>query len=430
MSELDSIIQVTITRETAAVATASFNIPLILATFTTFPERVRAYTDLDAAAADFDSDGPVYTMIQKAFSQDLGRPPQVLVGRRQVDSVSGNVPAVTEGQTYTVVINGSNYSYTAENGDTAVEVVAGLKADFDLGSETEVTFTDNEDGTFDIAVVTPGTGWSVSASDNVSITNGPSTESWTDALDAVSNVNNTWYALLAEVHTAAEIEELANAVQAREKIYVTSSSDVAISGSGDADIGSILSQNAFSRTSLIYHTQANTQYPEAAWVGGVLPQIVGSTSWNFKRAQGVPADTLTDTQRVNLRSKNVNMFTNVAGVNIFQDGVMADGRPMSEIIIADWIKARMQEQIYFRLVNLRKIPFTRAGFTIIENEMRSVLSQAQANGAIDEGWTVTVPDPLAIPANQRAQGIAGVFSFTARLQGEVKKIIIQGTLTI
>lgn len=102
----------------------------------------------------------------------------------------------------------------------------------------------------------------------------------------------------------------------------------------------------------------------------------------------------------------------------------------TEIIIVDWIHARMQEQIYFRLINLLKIPFTRAGFTIIENEMRSVLSQAAANGAIEPNFTVTSPDPLAIPANQRAQGIAGVFTFTARLQGEVKKIIIQGSLTI
>lgn len=89
----------------------------------------------------------------------------------------------------------------------------------------------------------------------------------------------------------------------------------------------------------------------------------------------------------------------------------------------------MQEQIYFRLINMLKIPFTRSGFAVIENEMRSVLQQAQANGAIDT-FSVTSPDPLAIPQNQRAQGIAGTFTFEARLAGEVKTIIIRGTLTV
>lgn len=430
MSELDSIIQITITRQTTAVATASFNIPLILATHTKFAERTRTYTSIDAVAEDFDSDDAVYVMAQKTFSQDLGRPPSIVVGRRQVDAVSGNVPTVTVGQVYTITINGTDYSYTAVTDDTAVEVVAGIKAAYDLDPQDDITFTDNTDGTFDIAVDVAGTAWSVTSSTNVVVTSDTPTETWTDAIDAVTDANNSWYALTAETHTDADIAEIAAAIQSRRKIYVTSTDEPAVPSTSTSDIGSTLEAAGYTRTSLIYLPTADTEYPENAWVGALLPQTVGSASWNFKRAQGVTAANLSDTQRTNLRNKKVNMFTEVAGVNIFQDGQMIDGRPMSEIIIVDWIHARMQEQIYFRLINLLKIPFTRAGFTIIENEMRSVLAQAAANGAIEPNFTVTSPDPLAIPANQRAQGIAGTFTFEARLQGEVKQVIIQGTLTI
>src|SRR4051812_14219754 len=99
------------------------------------------------------------------------------------------------------------------------------------------------------------------------------------------------------------------------------------------------------------------------------------------------------------------------------------------MIITDWLYARLQEAIYFRLINSLKIPFTRAGFTIIENEIRSVLAQGVANGAFSS-YTVTSPDPLLIPASQRSNRIAGDFKFTAVLAGSVRKVVIQGKLTV
>ncbi|MCK9530496.1 MAG: DUF3383 domain-containing protein [Gammaproteobacteria bacterium] len=93
--------------------------------------------------------------------------------------------------------------------------------------------------------------------------------------------------------------------------------------------------------------------------------------------------------------------------------------------IVDWLYARLQEQIFFRLVNTLKIPFTDAGATMIENEIRSVLTQAQGNNAIDT-YTVTSPRVLAIPEMQRAQRVMGDFKFVARLAGAVSIVRIEG----
>jgi hypothetical protein len=73
---------------------------------------------------------------------------------------------------------------------------------------------------------------------------------------------------------------------------------------------------------------------------------------------------------------------------------------------------------------------TNPGLLIIENEIRAVLSLAESNGAIDRGWTVSTPDVLSIPANMRAQRTAGVFKFNARLAGSIRKINIEGFLTV
>ncbi len=73
---------------------------------------------------------------------------------------------------------------------------------------------------------------------------------------------------------------------------------------------------------------------------------------------------------------------------------------------------------------------TNPGLLKIENEIRSVLSQAEANGLIDRNWTVTTPDVLSIPENMRAQRIAGAFVFRARLAGSIRKVIINGFLSV
>lgn len=426
MSELDSIIQIQINRETTAVSTASFQIPLVLATFTNFAERTRTYTDFDAVADDFNSTDNVYKIAQRLFGQDGVRPPSIIVGRRQVNSAVFT-PTVADSTVYSVTLNGTTYNFTSGVGATATTIVTGLKAA--IGSPTGITVGGTT--TLTLAPTVAGTPWSVVASTNLVQVNGTPTETWVEALDAVTNVTNAWYALIAETHVSADIMALAASIQPRHKIYLTSTADAATITTATTDPASLLKAGGFSRTAIIYLPTADAEYPEAAWAGSQLPRTPGSNDWDFKRANLVTVSVLTDTQRANLRSKNANMYTTVAGVNIFQDGNMATGvSDAIDIIIGiDWTYARMQEAIYSRLVNLLKVPYTRNGFLIIESEMRSVLSQGQANGLYDSGWTVTSPDPLTISANQRIQRVAGDFLFTARLQGSVRTVLIVGTVT-
>jgi len=96
----------------------------------------------------------------------------------------------------------------------------------------------------------------------------------------------------------------------------------------------------------------------------------------------------------------------------------------------DWLYARLQEAVYFRLINTLKVAMDNPGLLIIENEIRSVLAQAEANGLIARGWSISTPDVLSIPENMRAQRIAGVFTFRARLAGSIRRIQISGFLSV
>lgn len=426
MSELDQIVQITITRESTAVATASFQIPLVLATFTNFSERTRTYTDIDAVNDDFPSTSNVNKIATKLFGQSsVGAvPPSIVVGRRQVDSVTFT-PTVADTTTYTVTLNSTPYTFTSGASATATTIVTGLKAA--IGTPTGITVTGTT--TLTLAPTTPGSPWSVTSSSNLVGVN-TATEDWVEALEAVEQENNVWYGIVSETHIAADVEALSDAINARRKLYGTSTADVVTPTTGITDIAYKLSAKTADRTYGIYLPTADTEYPEAAWMGAQLPYTPGSNDWDFKRAVGVTVSRLTDTQRVNLRNKNTNMYTTVAGVNIFQDGDTFGGSPIDEIVGIDWLYARLQEGVYFRLINSLKVPMTNPGLAIIENEIRSVLSQAEANGLIDRGWSVSTPDVSTIPANLRAQRTAGVFVFRARLAGSIRRIQINGFLSV
>jgi hypothetical protein len=430
MSDLNDVVNVVITDQTTAIATASFAIPLVLATFTNFPERARIYTSIAEVGADFATTDKAYIMASKLFGQSgvIGAiPASVVIGRRQVDGVTGTV-IVANSTTYTVTINGTPHSFTSDASATAIEIVAGLDAA--VGSPTGINFVDNLDGTFTVSPTVPGSAWSLTGSSNITLTNSVTTETWPAALLAVDAENDVWYCLTAETQVASEQEALSDTIQAMDKIYGLSSADVVAPTTGITDIGYKLNAKSASRTFGVYSATAATEFPEAAWVGSQLAVTPGANDWDFKRANGVTRSILSATQVVNLRAKSWNFFRRKGGVDIFQDGNMFDKKPIDVQIGKDWLRARLQEGIYFRLINSLKIPMTDPGLLMVENEIRAVCSLAQSNGLIDAGWTISTPPVLSIPPTLRAQRAAGVFVIRARLQGSIRSVDINFYLSV
>lgn len=428
-SDLNDVVTVVIFDQTTAIATTSFNIPMVLGTFTNFSERTRTYTSIQGVAEDFNSTEAVYVIASKLFGQTgvLGAiPPSIVVGRRQVDEVT-LTPTVANNQTYTVTINDIEYTYTSDADATAAEITAGLATD--IGSPTGITVTDNI-GTLTVEVTTPGTAWSIRVSSNLTQVNTAPTETYVEALDAVDDENDAWYSIELDTHNAAVQEAVSDAVQAREKIFGISSADTVAPTTGQTDIGYILDAKNNNRTFGVYLPAADTEYPEGAWIGSQLAVTPGSNTWRYKRANGVTRATLSATQKTNLQNKNWNYYHRRAGVDVFETGKTFGGSYLDIVIGKDWLKARLQEAIYFRLINTLKIPMTDTGLLMIENEIRSVMSLAQSNGLVDAGWTIETPPVLSIPPTLRAQRAAGVFVIRARLQGAVETVSLEVYLSV
>ena len=428
-TDLDEIVRVVIYDQTAAISTASFQIPLVLSTFTNFSDRARTYTNITQVAEDFATTDKAYIIATKLFGQSgvLGAvPPSIVIGRRQVDEVT-ITPVLANTQTYTMTINGTEYSYTSDSDATVAEIIAGLIAD--AGTIPGITFTNNTTN-FTVEVTAPGTPWSISVSSNLTKVDVAPTETWVDALEAVEAVNDTWYALVADTQVITEQEALSDAIQAREKIYGLSSSDPAAITTATTDIGTILDAKNNNRTFGVYLPTAAVDYPEAAWMGSQLAVTPGNNDWDYKRANGVTVSKLSNTAKTNLKNKGWNYYTEIAGLNVFQNGDMFGGQYIDVTIGKDWLKARLQEAIFFRMANMLKIPMTNPGLLVIENEIRSVMSLAQANNLIDVGWTISTPPVASIPATMRAQRAAGVFVIRARLAGAVRTVDLEVYLSV
>jgi len=428
MTQLTDIINIQISRETQAVAQTNFNVPLFLATFTNFKERAREYSNIEAVAEDFAVTSNVYAAASKLFGQTL-RPSKIVIGRRQVPGVTVAVGSVVNNTLYTLNISGQVYSYTSDSSATSIEIATGLKTAYDASALPGVTVVDNLDGTL---TVTSTVDWSVVSSNNLTITNASSTENYVEALEAVQNVNNKWYALSCESHVKEDILALAASIEAKKKIYGTSTSDLDVKTSATTDVASALKAAGYFRTFVIWSATANTEYPECAWIGSQLQEQPGSNSWAYKPLAGVTVSDLSDTEASNIKGKNASTYEVVGGVNRTVGGATAGGEWIDVMVFVDWLEAKMTERIWFRLANSKKIPYTRKGATILETEVRAQLAEGVRSGGIadDTPYTVITPDVLSISQNARANRSFEGMKFEARLAGAIHFVKIAGTVTV
>jgi hypothetical protein len=431
VSNTSDIIQINISRETAAVSRVSFNIPLFLAAHTAFSSRTAVYEDITEVADDFTSSSNVYKAALRLFSQE-NKPPKIIVGRRQVDSVNGSIGTVAANTVYSLTINNTVISATSDSTPTAIEIVAALRSQFAAASVVGINMTDNLNGTFSVSVSSPGASWSIKSSSNVALTLASSTESWADSIAAVESENNDWYALTAETHNDADILVIAEAIEARKKIYGTSSSSSAILTTATTDIASQLKAAGYQRTFISYSASADTQFPECAWIGYQLPETPGSNTWKFKSLSSVTRDTLSSTQSNNANNKNCNTYETIGGLSIMREGKMSGGEFIDVMIFADWLEARMVERIYSRLVNTKKIPLTQAGLTLIQSEMYAVLQEGITNGGLANNPKpkVFVPSVASISPNVKALRTVEDITFEGTLAGAIHFVRIAGTISV
>lgn len=427
------IVQVTITAQTTQVTRAGFGTPLILSNHSEFTDLVREYRDLDGMIVDgLGSGTPEYKAANAIFAQSP-RPEKVKIGRRGTPSTLKYTltPTAKDDTDYRVTINGVDYIFTSGTSATAGDIVTGLIALINV-STTDNIVTASGTTTLVLTADAAGVWFDLEADTSLlAIACDNAATNLADDLAAINLFDPDWYAIVSTSKSAAEIAAIASWAESAKRLFVAASNDTAIFGAGSSDVASTLKTAAYDYSAVIYHPTPGA-FADAAWLGRCLPLTPGSETWKFKTLAGVPAVSLTPSQRANITGKNAAVYTTVSGVNMTQEGVTASGEFIDNRRFLDWCAARVAEDVFSLLANADKVPYTDAGAVGVGSVIKAVLDEGVAVGgfASTPEPTVTVPKVASQSTGDRAaRKLAGI-KFTATLAGAVHSVNIQGVVSI
>lgn len=439
MATLDDIVSVQIALQTAGVVSGNFGTPMIVGPHMAWGDRVRTYSNFAEA-----SDDNLPPLILAALSDCFGqtpRPQQVKVGRRAVLKGIITVGTVTNSGVYTLKIDGQTYTITADSATSATEIVTALAAEITADTDETVTATVATD-TLELAwigaagtveIVTSNLVWGL-------ISPLAAGSAVADDLDAINDIDRDWYGLVMTERVKQTQLDAAAWVESNEKLFVTASAEAAILTQGDStDIVSMLKALNYFRTAILYHANAATEYPDAAWIGRVFTIQPGAETWALKNLASITVVKLSTTDANTIKTKGGNTFESYSqNVAITNPGKVVAGEWIDVIRFRDWLKDQIQVNMVSMLINRDKVPYTDQGIQLCVNNLRMSLQNGQNVGGIapDElnsegesvpGYTITYPRSSEVSQVTKATRILHL-SFTGRLAGAIHAVEVTGTL--
>lgn len=438
MATLDDIVSVQIALQTTGVTRGDFGTPMIVAPLMTFPERVRVYTSYNAASED-DLPPALLTALSDCFGQ-IPRPRQVKVGRRAVLKGVIEVADLIALGTYSFKVNGEVYSFTASGTPTKSEIVTGLAAAVTGDTDEAITATVAGD-TLEVAwISTVGSLELVSHLQWGTITPLAAASAVADDLDAILDEDNRWYGLVMTERVKQTQLDAAEWTEANDRLFITATDEAdALDQSKTTDLISTLKNTRYFRTAVLYHTNAATEYPDAAWAGRVFTIKPGGETWALKQLASVTPSPLTSTQKQTVVNKGGNTFEFYQEqIALTNPGKVAAGEWIDVIRFRDWLKDTIQVNMTQMMINRDKVPYTDAGIQLCVNNLRKSLQEGQNVGGIapDEldasnntvpGFVITYPRSVELAPSIKASRVLSL-GFTARLAGAIHVVEITGAL--
>lgn len=433
-------VSVVISQSSANVTRQGFGTGMFLSYYANWVERQRSYSSLLEVAADFtDPYSPEYLAAQSYFGQTPS-PSKLVIGRgankpTKIFQLSAINPVSNLNYTYRLKVRGKAFgettvTYTSDGTPTDAEWAAGMVAALNAvvgknytasGAASPITITGNAAGDW----------FSVEVLD---INYQKITETHVDPgvaadLTAIQTENSDWYCLLTGYNSKLYSIAAAAWVESNGKIYVADTNDTnsLITAVGNGDLMDQIKTNAYAATLCTYHPSPAV-FMAAALVGRCLPLTPGGETWKFKTLAGVPAYSLTSTQKSNIVARNGNGYETISSLNITFDGKTGDGNFLDVRRGLDYLREDLTKSVFTALAANDKVPYTDAGISIIESEVRGALKRSEVNGILDFGSEVIVPLVSSVSAADKTSRTLNNVKFKGKLAGAIHKANVVGTV--
>lgn len=440
-NNLDDIISVTITKESIAIKRTGFGIPLILGPNSLDVDLVKTYTNINEVAEDYLLTDEEYLAANAIFAQNV-KVDKVKIGK-QAAKVAKVV--TVDFDINFVALNSIAYKidgvaqapvvFDTDQATTMAALAAAIQAHPNIAT---AAVSDTKQLT--ITAQTPGIPFTISdilvtlgvTQPVATITTTTPNSGLVDDLLAIIEADDDWYGLIVTSRNATEVEAVADFIETQKKIFFTCSNDPDILDPlSTTDIASVLNLKNLMRTAVIYNAEPD-DFADAAWMGRCFPYDPGSITFALKELVGILTDKLTTTEKEAALAKSCNVYLEKGGRGITTDGTMASGEYIDIVRDIDWLQSRIQEDIFFQLVSVNKVPFTDAGVTLIESVLRAVLRQAQQVNVLttDPDFIITVPKVKDVPLLDKQNRHLPDVKFQAVLASAIHRVTVEGTVTI
>jgi hypothetical protein len=258
-------------------------------------------------------------------------------------------------------------------------------------------------------------------------------ETWAEALQAIQDENNEWYAVSIATRIMAEQQAAAEWIEAAGKLLGLATGDPALVNSAGGDIASWAQTMNLNRVFTFYHpdiTGGVDPIPEAALFGKMLTKHPGLATWALKELSSVPTYNLKAGQYTKSQDKNALVYLRIAGVPVIQDGKVASGEYIDVIHGVDWLQARIQNLVFTPMIQQDKISFTDDGVQTIVASLRAALEEGVQYKIITAEYEIQYPKISDLAKDWKGKRTLPDIKFTAPLDGAIQHVIIDGTVTL
>ncbi len=439
---LDSLVAVSIVAKSKGLSRAGFGVPLVAHYHTKWPERVRAYDSQQGMLDDGFAAGDAAVRAVGTILAQIPNVAKVKVGRMAtaaVAHVETLVPTAVSLNKYILTLADNDgvltdYTFTADATATVAEICAAFVSA--VNGDTGITVTASG-GVTELVLTGDVAGevfycraWDQAANGhNWKRTCTNADPGIATDLAAINGADADWYGLI--------VTNPARACQSAAAVWAETNRKLLGITSGDTDVRDTIAPNiakdvkdaAQAHTYVLYSDRPQ-EFGAAGIMGQSFPLDPGSRTWAHKTVANVSSVELSATHVGNIEALNANWYRNVAGANIFFPSKTGSGEYIDITHGIDWLKARVQEELFLLLLNNEKIPFTDQGAIAIEAAIRGPLQVAANNNFIKPDFVITVPRPSALTAADKAARTWTGITFSAVLTGATHKMTIKGTLTL
>ena len=248
------------------------------------------------------------------------------------------------------------------------------------------------------------------------------TVNWVETIAELYAATNEFVVFAADVKDDADKEAIAEYIETKDLVFVTSDSNPNTITSDTTDLASKLKAKNLQKTVVMYYADGEIVAPEMAYIGRHISAEIGSNLWGYKTLVGLTADKLSNTAVQNLMNKNVQFYTNVGKDSAIVGNMATVGGEKIHVILGIiWLKIRIAERYWNLLYTNERILYTNEGIDRFKAELYTVLSQAVINQILTDEtpFQIYTPDARSMTSQQRESGVLSGITFRARLAGAI-----------